>query len=341
MFAAAEPIFCHPGNSAPARRVVRYSRLSADVVSDVFLDLKLQGSMRLRGEFVRSELDDLVFIHSLCHGDSFRVLRSERLIQSSASDDYFVCLLLGGHVSIEQEGRGTELSEGDVAVLDSTRAYAIDMSGDRSGDLNTLWIKVPRARLKTPLISLGAILGRKVPGRSALGHVAANMIIASAQASLMANEREQRALASQLVDMLRLAFEEGSPCDAAYENPHSRQLLLRAQRTIEDHLAINNLTPAFVAERLAISPRYLSRIFAAEGTTVMKWIVGRRLENCRRMLLDPRTSGRFVSEIAYACGFNNIASFNRTFKRRYGVAPRVLQIRASTPSSKPDSSRLR
>ena len=37
------------------------------------------------------------------------------------------------------------------------------------------------------------------------------------------------------------------------------------------------------------------------------------------MLVDTSSS---VSEICYACGFNNLSNFNRTFKSRRGYTPR-------------------
>ena len=37
------------------------------------------------------------------------------------------------------------------------------------------------------------------------------------------------------------------------------------------------------------------------------------------MLVDTTTG---VSEICYACGFNNLSNFNRTFKARRGYTPR-------------------
>jgi AraC-like DNA-binding protein len=39
------------------------------------------------------------------------------------------------------------------------------------------------------------------------------------------------------------------------------------------------------------------------------------------MLADRQHDKRKVSEIAYACGFNEVSYFNRCFRRRFGATP--------------------
>ncbi len=47
-----------------------------------------------------------------------------------------------------------------------------------------------------------------------------------------------------------------------------------------------------------------------------------RLGHVSRMLIDTTQS---IAEIAFKCGFNNIANFNRTFKNRKGMTPREFR----------------
>jgi AraC-like DNA-binding protein len=39
------------------------------------------------------------------------------------------------------------------------------------------------------------------------------------------------------------------------------------------------------------------------------------------MLMSPHSGRLKVSEIAYACGFNEISYFNQAFRRRFGASP--------------------
>ena len=42
----------------------------------------------------------------------------------------------------------------------------------------------------------------------------------------------------------------------------------------------------------------------------------------------------FISEICYACGFNNISNFNRFFKKKIGMTPSEYRIHIKTSMKK-------
>jgi AraC-like DNA-binding protein len=69
---------------------------------------------------------------------------------------------------------------------------------------------------------------------------------------------------------------------------HQRALLLRAQAFIEARLSDPTLSPGAVAAANYISVRSLYKLFETQGQSVAGWIRQRRLERCRRDLLDPR-----------------------------------------------------
>jgi AraC-like DNA-binding protein len=72
-----------------------------------------------------------------------------------------------------------------------------------------------------------------------------------------------------------------------------------------------------------ISARQVQRLFAHGGITFSEFVLEQRLSWARRLLLAPNRSSR-ISEIAYAAGFNDLSYFNRSFKKRFGVAPSDL-----------------
>ena len=53
-----------------------------------------------------------------------------------------------------------------------------------------------------------------------------------------------------------------------------------------------------------------------------------RLQKARAMLASPRYDRMKVSDIALACGFNEVSYFNRCFRRRFGASP--TQFRGDT-----------
>lgn len=75
-----------------------------------------------------------------------------------------------------------------------------------------------------------------------------------------------------------------------------------------------------MAALVGMSPSAFSRFFKQRtGRSFVDYLIDIRLGNAARMLVDTTTS---VSEICYACGFNNLSNFNRTFKARRGYTPR-------------------
>ena len=75
-----------------------------------------------------------------------------------------------------------------------------------------------------------------------------------------------------------------------------------------------------LAALVAMTPPAFSRYFKQQtGVSPMDYIIDVRLGVAARMLVDTSTS---ISEICYACGFNNLSNFNRSFKAHRGYTPR-------------------
>lgn len=93
---------------------------------------------------------------------------------------------------------------------------------------------------------------------------------------------------------------------------------------VEDHWT-EPLRLEEAAHRVKMHPRSLSRFFRREmGTTFQDYVVEVRLGRAARRLIEDENR---VSEIAFACGFNNLSNFNRLFARRYRCCPRDYRRR--------------
>jgi AraC-like DNA-binding protein len=102
--------------------------------------------------------------------------------------------------------------------------------------------------------------------------------------------------------------------------------LRRVHGFIEARLGDPGLSPGTIAAAHSISPRYLYKLFETQGTGVAAWIRRRRLERCRRDLLDPALADRPVSAIAARWGLTNAAHFSRAFRAAYGAAPSEYRL---------------
>jgi len=78
-----------------------------------------------------------------------------------------------------------------------------------------------------------------------------------------------------------------------------------------------------------VTPRYIHKLFAGEGTTFSELVLGRRLAHVHRLLSDPRHAKRAVSSIAFEVGFGDLSYFNRSFRRCYGATPSEVRNSAA------------
>lgn len=79
------------------------------------------------------------------------------------------------------------------------------------------------------------------------------------------------------------------------------------------------LTPATVAYELGISVRQLHVVFASAELTFSRTLAMMRIEEARKLLVDFPSLP--VIQIAYACGFDNLATFYRLFNNACGMPP--------------------
>ncbi|MEU9308346.1 helix-turn-helix transcriptional regulator [Streptomyces sp. NPDC048256] len=99
-------------------------------------------------------------------------------------------------------------------------------------------------------------------------------------------------------------------------------VLGRVLEYIELHLTDPDLSPEVIARAHHISVRYLHKLFKDEGTTVGRWILRRRLEECRRDLMRYGRGGRTIAAVAARWGFLSATHFSRVFRSAYGMSPR-------------------
>jgi AraC-like DNA-binding protein len=96
----------------------------------------------------------------------------------------------------------------------------------------------------------------------------------------------------------------------------------KALAHIDAMLGDPTLSPRDVAQRIAVSPRQLHRLFADRGTTFGRALLGRRLARAHAFLTDPDHADRPIGEIAHEIGFADPSYFARAFRVRYGMTPR-------------------
>jgi AraC-like DNA-binding protein len=94
---------------------------------------------------------------------------------------------------------------------------------------------------------------------------------------------------------------------------------------VEDNLTKPALSAAYAAKELQLSESYVHRMFASSGTTFSAHVTAKRLDHVRADLVSPNGRRTLISAIAYRWGFNDLSTFNRSFKKRFGCTPKALR----------------
>ena len=138
----------------------------------------------------------------------------------------------------------------------------------------------------------------------------------------IAEPRIRRLVAGHIADLAALVI--GASRDGvriAADGGARAGRLAAIRRDIVGNIARPDLTEVEVAARHGISPRYLRRLFEADGVSFTEYVLRERLERAFRALTDPKQASRTIGEIGLAAGFGDLSYFNRTFRRRYGDTP--------------------
>lgn len=259
------------------------------------------------------------------------VVRSPRQIARAREDDVLVSLQLTERCTIRQDGRAATIGPGDFALYDSARPYTLHM--DRP--FRQLVWQLPRTMLLDRAPTLRDHTAIRVAGHSGVGAVVSRFLTSVADRLDELSPAEATQLVSLVADLLASGL--GSAAGTGVAPSSVAQLhLQRAKAEIDRRLSDPDLGPAAIAAAVAISPRYLHRLFATEGTSVGRYVLARRLERCGQQLRNPALGHLTVTEVAFHTGFRDAGHFSRTFRRHFGMPPseyrRAFRDRAARPS---------
>ena len=112
--------------------------------------------------------------------------------------------------------------------------------------------------------------------------------------------------------------------DASAAEPESStdRLANQVKKYIEDHFQ-EELSLDILADKMEISPKYLSRIFKQSiGVNLSEYLMYIRIENAKKMLLADMS----MKDVMEKIGMNNRTTFTRAFKRLEGITPNEYRI---------------
>jgi AraC-like DNA-binding protein len=248
-----------------------------------------------------------------------KVSRSGQYL-ADGNDDVVLAINRSGSVVINSGGREQNLRDGEAIVLSGGEAA----SYHRTSFGQSFTLRVPRATFESTVVSVEDALMRPIPDRGAL-----KLMEDYARWLLHAGSVDQQLLnlsVRHIQDLLVLAV--GPTADFA-DTARTRGLRAARLKVAKSFIASNShrrdLSVAALAASLNVTPRYVQRLFEADGTTFSEFVTAQRLARAHRLLCEPQASAAAISTIAYDVGFGDLSYFNRRFRRQYGMTPRDVR----------------
>ncbi len=271
------------------------------------------------GEVTALELVDTVF--SAFSFSPMSARRTPEHIRSSDPENYFLFLVHGSPIGLEQRRNNALLRAGDVALFDTSQPLACEFQ-DQGRHSRVSVLRLPRAAVPLPSHKTDRLVATPLAARTGVGALLTSYLAGLRENAAHCGPAELRRLGTVALD-LAVTF-LAARLDSAPTLPvESRQrvLLARINAFIDHNLHEPDLGPATIAAHHHISVRLLHALFEEEPETVSATIRRRRLERSRTDLVDPRLRHRTIGEIAGRWGFRHPAAFSRTFRAAYGISP--------------------
>lgn len=250
--------------------------------------------------------------------------RTDRLIRQSDPELLLVSYLARGRLIATQGREECVADASHVLVHDSSLSGSVT----NDGPVTNIVLQFPRSAVDPK----GALAGHPriapIPTNHGIGSVLAHLLTDLADHGATHPPAVTAALTATALDLVTTAARLATGSRVVL--PADSRMRIR-QRQINDYvrrrLADPALTPAAVAEAHGLSIRQLHRIFETTGVAPSAWIRRQRLEQCRRELTDPALAHQPVVAIGARWGYPDPATFNRAFRREFGVPPGEYRAR--------------
>ena len=113
--------------------------------------------------------------------------------------------------------------------------------------------------------------------------------------------------------------------DGKLTHKESKKFLQSVLKIINDNITNKELTPRYIADRLAISPRSLYRKMEEIGEDSPTDLIKEcRLHIAKDLLL---TTKKTIDEIVFDSGFSNKVTFFKVFREKYGCTPKEFRMK--------------
>ncbi len=247
---------------------------------------------------------------------AYDVSRNPADINRVSSDSLRISYLVEGPGWCETPQGRCYLATGSLSTSYSDLPFAVTQ---RPGNMHVRLLRIPLARLEALDRSARDYHTETLaPGDRYTRLIRASFLSLVDDAERLDDGDAERAV-TDLAQLVLLA--RGS---VRRNLPESREAvraghLTAARRLISRNLHRQDLGVESLARMLAVSIRQVHALFEPTGMSCHRTITAARVDEARRLLL--LTPERPVTDIAFACGFDSMATFYRAFRKAEEATP--------------------
>ena len=112
-------------------------------------------------------------------------------------------------------------------------------------------------------------------------------------------------------------------CEKSKQPESDNQLIIRIQTYIDENYGDQSLCLSRISDLFHISESYFSFLFKKTvGVNFSTYLEQVRMTQAKHLL---ETTNVKITDLYISVGYNNLTSFRRAFKKKYGVAPNAIR----------------
>ena len=307
-------------SALPARMRAKLWTESMDAIGSSF-EMGIVTSRKFHGEVSVLQLGRIQLGSAATTADgAVNVLRSEAKLRHD-SDDRIMMVINRGEspMSVRQFDREVRLKRDEMTVL------AMDIPSEcftpQSGHSHI--VLLPREILQ----QAGRMLELRSATRLDTHRIAQHLLSQSVRHLLDVEDDLDQALEAAsgeyIAQLAATILQMRGAEPTKQQAPKSGARVAGIRKQIARSYRVPDLKPGAVGERLGLSARSIQHILNQHGTTFGEELMAMRLEAAFGMLRSGTTGP--VADIAFKCGFSDLSTFHRAFRKRYGKTPNAAR----------------
>ena len=297
-----------------------------EAICEAIFELDFQSSDH--GVAARLSQHDLgvLKVSDVAIGSAHQVVRSPQAAARDKTGRFNLNFVREGRWLVRHYGRELEVGAGELVLLDNRQSYSVTaqegtthFSAHLPIDWLRCWLPAPESAVATPIRA-------GTPWHS---------MLTSTLQEIMQIRPDETAVRAICVQQMGGALALSLGGLASLPAGSGQGIFRRIVGTIRERFCEHDLDAAAVAASVQISPRYLHKILAQQGTTFLRELFAVRLDQAMAMLTNPLFADVAVAEIGWRCGFCDPSHFSRRFKAQFGGSPGAFRSSPQPEDSLP------